>query len=241
MYLREISAKRYSSKCPIGRHRGGIGATASSPDGKLFATGSLDRTIRIWRLDTGAEFRKLEGHSAEVASVAFSPDGKQLLSMSVDGVMKLWDIDAGRQARSWDDLKGVAQLDRSTGWPTLDARAAVFTPSGRQIAWADKGGKVHLWNNGTFEETLSWQAHQGLIFSIAFSPDGTRMVTGGRDGTVRLWDPATGTRLLTLAEGQELVREVRFSPDGKQIAAATTLGLWLWDSVPKDEPAQAGP
>jgi WD40 repeat protein len=64
------------------------------------------------------------------------------------------------------------------------------------------------------------------------------MVTGGADGTVRLWDPATGTRLLTLAEGQQRVKEVRFSPDGKQIAAATDLGLWLWDSTPKDQPAQ---
>ena len=51
-----------------------------SPDGKQCASGSSDKTIRIWELSTGREIRMLLGHERPITALTFSPDGKFLVS-----------------------------------------------------------------------------------------------------------------------------------------------------------------
>ena len=63
-----------------------------SPDGKLVASASYDRTVRLWDAATGAALQTLEGHSDEVNAVAFSPDGKLVASASVDCTVRLWKV-----------------------------------------------------------------------------------------------------------------------------------------------------
>jgi WD40 repeat protein len=65
---------------------------AFSPDGKLLASGSSDRTIKLWDVATGKERATLRGHAGEVSSVCFSPDGKVLASGGDDRTIKLWDV-----------------------------------------------------------------------------------------------------------------------------------------------------
>ena len=58
---------------------------ALSTDGKVLATGSDDRTAKVWDAQTGELRQMLEGHSGEVNSVALSADGKVLATGSKDG------------------------------------------------------------------------------------------------------------------------------------------------------------
>ena len=56
---------------------------AFSPDGRLLATASTDKTARLWDPATGDCVRTLTGHAAGVRGVAFSPDGR-LATASLD-------------------------------------------------------------------------------------------------------------------------------------------------------------
>jgi WD40 repeat protein len=73
-------------------HTGRITGVAYSPDGRLVATSSDDRTVRIWDARTAQEVRRYTGHTEAVNCVVFSSDGRQLVSGSDDKTVRLWDV-----------------------------------------------------------------------------------------------------------------------------------------------------
>jgi WD40 repeat protein len=61
----------------------------------VLASGSYDKTVKLWDAGTGAALQTLKGHSGFDNAAAFSPDGKVLASGSYDKTVKLWDAGTG--------------------------------------------------------------------------------------------------------------------------------------------------
>ncbi|MFN8922502.1 MAG: WD40 repeat domain-containing protein, partial [Sphingobacteriia bacterium] len=77
-----------------------VNAVAFSPDSKLLATASSDRTLRLWEVATGSLVRTLEGHTASVNAVAFNKDGNLLASGDSEGSLYIWDVSRGEDLYS---------------------------------------------------------------------------------------------------------------------------------------------
>ena len=229
-FLRMIDITNGKQLKEIRGHRAKIHGIAYSPDGKLFATASLDRDIKLWDASTNKELKTLIGHNDYVYSIAFSPDGKRLLSGSSDRTARLWDVESAKELFQLKGHQGAIQQ-------------AVFSKDGQLIACASADGTARIYRGTTGDFLLTLRGHRNRVETVGFSPNGKLIATGSADKSIRLWDPASGAELLKLSQ-DGIVRVVLFSPDGKHLASGCddkTVKVWDVSAFEKHEPVAQTP
>ena len=161
-----------------------VNSVAFSPDGQIMASGSADKTVRLWRVADGSLLRTLEGHTDGVQSVTFSPDGAILATGSFDHTVRLWRVADGRPLHI---------LERPG-----DVSSMAISPDGQTLASAS-GGAVWLWRVSDGVSLGILQPVPSYENVLAFSPDGTTLACGWFDHTVQLRRVSDHTPLRTLS------------------------------------------
>src|ERR1041385_586137 len=81
-------------------HELAVVSVATSPDSNYVATGSRDKSVKLWQLSTGREVRSFLGHDFSITALGFTSDGKTLVTGSNDKTVKLWDVSTGEELAS---------------------------------------------------------------------------------------------------------------------------------------------
>ncbi|QDV46276.1 Chromosome partition protein Smc [Stieleria neptunia] len=145
-----------------------------SPDGRLLATASADKTIRLLDVQTEEVVGALDGHTHHVLSVAWKRDGRLIASGSADGTIKTWDVETGQQKRTIG------------GFPD-EVTAVEFLGDSTRVAssCADGQLRIHETNNGG--SVAAAAAPGDFLFTLGISADASGVFATGQTGTVHVW------------------------------------------------------
>lgn len=255
--LAHYSSSLISCRHVLYGHTNQVNALAVSPDGKLLATASSDKTIRLYALNTLQHKATLQGHTDAIYTLAFDPSGSKLASGSEDRTIRIWNWATGQTENILQGHQGaVYSVAFSPTAPILASgsqdsriylwdihtqtpakvfnhkhwvRSVAFSPDGKELVSGCYDRTVRLWNIQTGAERVL-MGHTSVVFSVAFSPDGQMVASGSYDQTGRLWDVKTASTISILGEHSDRLQAVAFSSDGKTLASAGwDRVIWLWD------------
>ncbi|MCE5230589.1 hypothetical protein LLG95_13490 [bacterium] len=209
--------REYSWDATMIGHGGPVTSIACSPDGRLIATGSTDRTARVWKIRRAEPVHVLKGHAGAVRCAAFSPDGSMVATGSDDQTARVWDAQTGKQKFC---LSGHAARVRSVCFSRDNLRLLTGSDDGTIRLWDLAGGKlVRAMDAGS------------PVQAVAFLPGGREVIVGTLENQPQIRDLANGRLVRKLPGHTGPVRSAASAPDGRTFMTASDDGSFIiWDA-----------
>ncbi|KAF4522564.1 hypothetical protein B566_EDAN012855 [Ephemera danica] len=211
---------------------------AFAPRSHRCATGSYDRTCRIWNIENGEEVACLQGHRSVVFSIAFSfPLGERVATGSFDRTVRVWNsTNAEPLLEVSAHTAEVTSVRFSQEMHVLRAHTAPisslqFSADGRRLTTGSLDSKVCVWDTRAtdVEPIYTLVSHTAAVSALAMDSAGQLLASASMDTTARLWDlRKPSDALATLREHSS---EVCFSRGGVLVLSAgadATARVWRW-------------
>jgi WD40 repeat protein len=202
-------------------HEDGLSSVTVFPNKRRMITGSGDKTLRLWDLETGVVLKKMGGHRNGVHRLTVSPDGQFIASGDSGGMVIIWHEEIGEWLSQPIEAHSdcVTSLDFSPDGTMLATCSYNVTKLWNTKTWQQQGEQINLsgdgvgcvryspsgellatatniieiYNSSTRELVTSFKGHTSHNFGLAWTPDGLRLLTGGNelDPTIREWNTTT--------------------------------------------------
>ncbi|GEM_PF-6279844 len=207
-----------------------------SPDSSLLATGSCDRTVKLWQLPLALSNRSAIVqvtqliHQEPVWTTVFSPDSRWLASASCDGTARVWETNSGQEVTRLSHEKEVwsiafshnsewlatASGDTAQIWrpkPIEFGRRVILSPNGSLVASRNGNGTIDLWDP-VKGKTAAHIEKKGEVKAMSFGPDNQWLATLRDDGSTQVWDVKTGDLVARVAVTDKTIfkPEIDMSP-----------------------------
>ncbi|KAJ3081689.1 Transducin (beta)-like 3 [Rhizoclosmatium hyalinum] len=159
-------------------HEKDINSIAVAPNDRIFATGSQDKTAKVWSAVDGSLVGTCTGHKRGVWCVQFSTVDQVLVTSSGDKTIKLW---------SMSDYSCLKTLEGHLN----SVLKVSFVSLGMQMVSSGSDGLVKLWNIKNNECVNTFDAHEDKVWALAMKQDESLVVSGGADSKITLWEDCT--------------------------------------------------
>ncbi|MGF1935319.1 MAG: hypothetical protein RM347_013075 [Nostoc sp. ChiQUE02] len=182
-------------------HSAAVNIVSFSPDDKLIASGSDDKTIRLWKPDGSQAITKPLQHTKSVTSLSFSPDSNMLASGTQDGVVRLWNIH-GKLIKEFNNSQSI-KASRETSFDSKkNTLGSVNTSQQNQ--------------NNEGKSSTDTDDKNKSITSIVFSHDKQMIASISKDGILKIWK-INGELIKEFKDTESEITNVSFSRDQKKI------------------------
>ncbi|KAJ3378624.1 hypothetical protein HDU84_007417, partial [Entophlyctis sp. JEL0112] len=219
-------------------------------NGNLLASGSRDKSLKFWNVDTLHCNRILSGHDGSV--LCMQHDGKRYIATgSSDCTAVIWDYATGTAKHiltghalpvldiGFDETRLVTcSKDFTLKVWTLATGKLLHTLKGHEAAVnalhmhdnrvvsASGDCTIKMWNLDTGKLMSTFVGHSRGLACIQF--DGKHIVSGSNDFTIKVWEADSGICVMTLEGHSQLVRTVCFD-DERIVSGSYDNTIKVWD------------
>ena len=240
------------------KHNKPVLSVTFNADGRLLASGSEDKAIYIWDLNTFELKYIIENNYFPIQSLLFAQEnhilaacGPDIKLMSYEGELLrtfsgnttyIWSFDFNAETDkivSGSYAKKIRVWNYTTGETLLNLEGhekstlpVCFSQDGKYIVSGSLDQTVRIWNALTGKEIRKMDKHSDNIYSVKFHPGGKYFASASEDKTIRLWDFSTGEVIKSYIGHNEEVMDIDFSPDGKHlISCSYDNTIILWETI----------
>ncbi len=234
---------RSNIKSILRGHEQAVSSLAWSPDGSQLASGSLDRSVRLWKLGQVDASLIIRKHKLGVQAVTWDPAGTQVASGGRDDSIQIYNASDGSLNQTFTSNASVvisriawsrdgANLFISTLGGGLQKiilkdqtieqegtkiafRALALSPDGHYLALGTEGGSIVILTLPALSRLLTIRIHKGSTRTLAWSPDSTQLASGGIDKTIQIFDISTQSIVHSLV-CNSVVNDLAWKPQGSR-------------------------
>ncbi|KTW29763.1 hypothetical protein T552_00970 [Pneumocystis carinii B80] len=233
-------------------HEGPVSSLSFSNTGEILASGSWDKTVRLWEIFTSRQSVELLQLQSDVLAVAFRPDGKYICVSTLDGQLTFWDVDKGNQVNIIDGKKDISggrnigdQFSSANSFRNKSFKCICYSPDGHIVVAGGNSKYICIYDIESSvlikkiqtSKNLSLDGTQEFLNSKNFTEAGPLELIDIHDDDDDDFQDKADYSLPGATKSDLSARKFRpeirtralgFSPNGRSFAAATTEGTLIY-------------